>query len=101
MNVIATRTLNGYKEKYSSIPSVSSQLDNWYKFMRINSYHNILELRKDFPTADNIKGTDFICINICGNNYRLIFRITFRITWGVTVFIKDFCTHTEYSKKYC
>lgn len=97
MNVIATKTLNGYKEKYSSIPSVDSQLDNWYKVMKINTYHNIIELRKDFPTADNIKGTDFICINICGNNYRLIFRIT----WGVTVFIKDFCTHTEYSKKYC
>lgn len=78
-------------------PEAEPSLKSWLAINKISIFHNLSELRKAYPHADNIKGTDLICINIKGNKYRLIVRYS----WGKTVFVKDFLTHTEYSKKYC
>lgn len=94
MNIIATRTITRFKLQF---PDAESVLDHWRKIVHSGSYSSIAELRRALPTADNIKGSELVCFNICGNKYRLIVRIT----WSKTVFIKDFCTHANYSKKYC
>lgn len=92
MTVIAVQTLREYSRRY---PDASGPLTGWYKMMKNGHYNSLTELREDFPTADFIP-PNRVCFNIKGNTYRLIVRVT----WGVTVFIKDFVPHSEYSRKY-
>jgi mRNA interferase HigB len=57
-------------------------------------FTNFIELRKDFPTADQVgKLTIF---NIAGNKYRLITFVDYRYQ---KVFIRDVLTHAEYDKE--
>ena len=94
MNVIKRKTIEGFISEY---PGAESGPRAWLTVHRATTFNSITELRKAYPSADNIKGTDLVCININGNKYRLIVRYT----WGKTVFIKDFVSHAEYSKRYC
>ena len=94
MTIIKRKTV----EKYISLfPTAKAGLRGWLKVNQKSTFNNIMELRKAYPTADSLKGTDYICINIKGNDFRLIVRYT----WGKTVFIIDFLPHAEYTKKYC
>ena len=94
MTVIKRKTIAGYIKKH---PDAESGLLAWLSIHQSTSFDSIISLRKAYPSADNIKGTDLVCININGNKYRLLVRYT----WGKTVFIKDFVSHAEYSKRYC
>jgi len=94
MNIIKPKTLIEYSTKY---PQAKRALHQWYNDMRINEYSSIIDLRRVYPSADSLKGSDLICFNIKGNSFRLIVRIT----WGKTVFIRELLTHSEYTAKYC
>ncbi len=54
------------------------------------------ELKAVFGSADYMSDRDRYCFNISGNKYRLIARIT----WGVTVFVVEVLTHSDYDRKY-
>lgn len=93
MTVIKKKSLDYYCSVY---PSIGSAVSDWYTLIKNNTYWDIIELRRTFPTADPIADNKLICFNIKGNKYRLIVRIT----WGKTVFIRELLTHAEYTKKY-
>ena len=93
MTVIKKKTLDDYCTVY---PSIEPVITAWYRDMKQNTYQNISELRKTFPTADPVMNNTLICFNIKGNNYRLLVRIT----WGKTVFIRELLIYAEYTKKY-
>lgn len=94
MTIIKRKTV----EKYISLyPTAEAGLRGWLKVNQKSTFRNIMELKKAYPSADSLKGSDYICINIKGNDFRLIVRYT----WGKTVFVIDFLPHAEYTKKHC
>jgi len=58
-------------------------------------WHNIMEVRQIFPTADGgVKGA-YTVFNIKGNDFRLITVIDYELQ---VIAIIDIFTHAEYSK---
>ncbi len=94
MTIIKRKTIEEYIQTY---PTAETGLRGWLKVNQKSNFNNIMELKKAYPSADNIKGSDYVCINIKCNEFRLIVRYS----WGKTVFIIDFLTHEEYTRKYC
>ncbi|MDC7218896.1 MAG: type II toxin-antitoxin system HigB family toxin [Spirochaetales bacterium] len=93
MTIISKKRL---KEYWTEHPDSKKPLEDWYSAMKNNSFNTMPDLKLRFPTADYMSEWDRYCFNVHGNKYRLIVRIT----WGVTVFIVEVLTHTEYTKKY-
>ena len=91
MNVVATKTLNAYRQCY---PKADSALRAWAAFIKRNNYEHFADLKKHFPSADLIR-KDRIVFNIKGNNFRLICAVNFN---KQAVFVKWFGTHKEYDK---
>jgi mRNA interferase HigB len=66
-------------------------LSSWFKRARKAQWHNLAEVKADYPHADLVgKCTVF---NIGGNKYRLIVSINYR---GQAIFIENVLTHMEY-----
>ncbi len=96
MRIIAKRTLVEYGTKYAD--SRASVLD-WYLLMKGCTASNLTELPKTFPTSDPVgKDNKQTCFNIKDNYYRLIVQIIYQ---AQVVYINEFLTHTDYTKKYC
>ncbi|MBN2655942.1 MAG: type II toxin-antitoxin system HigB family toxin [Spirochaetales bacterium] len=94
MNIIKRKSLMRYIELF---PDAETSLLSWFTINKETIFKHFSDLKKVYPHADYIKGTDLVCIYIKGNKYRLIVRYT----WGKTVFIKDFLPHAANSEKYC
>ena len=70
MHVITRKRLNEFSEKY---PNAKVSLQHWYKLMKDGNFRTFVELRADFPHADQVgKLTVF---NIGGNKIRLVAAI--------------------------
>lgn len=69
----------------------------WIELAEAAKWSSITDARATFPTADAIKGTSFTCLNIGGNNYRLITIVSYA---RQEIVIEEVLTHAEYSKKY-
>jgi len=96
LRIIAKKTLVEYGTVYAD--SRASLLD-WYLEMKRCNASNLAELRKVFPTADPVgKGNKQTCFNIKGNHYRLVVQI---IYMAQLVYINEFLTHADYTRKYC
>ena len=96
VRIIAKRTLVDYGTTYAD--SRASVLD-WYLLMKRCTATNLAELRKTFPTADLVgQGNKQTCFNIKGNHYRLIVQVVYQ---AQIVYINEFLTHADYTKKYC
>ena len=68
-------------------------LNIWYKIMRRGNFHSFVELRADFPHADQVcKLTVF---NIGGNKVRLIAAIHYNRR---KIYIREVLTHDEYDE---
>lgn len=94
MTVISRKRLREFGTKY---PDAQKALDVWRKLIEDRRYEHLPDLRSVFPTADQIgKKGNLFCFNIKGNTYRLIVGISF----PKTVFVKEFLTHDEYSRRY-
>jgi mRNA interferase HigB len=72
MHIITRKRLNQYAVTH---PQAKPGLIHWATRMKAGTYHNLSELRVDFPTADPV-GRLFV-FNIGGNTYRLITAIHF------------------------
>jgi mRNA interferase HigB len=90
MRVISRKAVLGFGKGHAdSVPSLS----NWLGITRRAKWRDLIELRKDFGSADQVgRRTVF---NIAGNKYRLIARVNYRTQ---KVFILHIMTHDEYSK---
>lgn len=90
MHVISRKRLLEAAEEHSDI---GAPLDAWYRIAKKAEWKNLMEVRRDLPTADAVgKLTVF---NIKGNAYRLITEINYRTG---RIFLRHVLTHAEYGK---
>jgi mRNA interferase HigB len=68
-------------------------IEDWYNIARKARWHNLVELHRTHPSADDVDGK--IVFNIKGNAYRLIVSIWYE---GGVIYIKDLLTHSDYDK---
>lgn len=90
VNVLSTRTLNYYIQKY---PEAGEALRKLYKELEKSEFNNFNELKAVYGNASVI-GDSRIIFNVVGNRYRLILRVNFQFK---RMMIKWFGTHEEYN----
>jgi mRNA interferase HigB len=91
LHVISRKRLREAAEKRSEL---ASPLDTWYRIAKKAAWRNLVEVRRQLPTAD--AAGKFTVFNIKGNDYRLVTEVNYRTG---RVFIRYILTHAEYSKK--
>jgi len=90
MHIITRKRLLEFSKKH---PDSEEPLDRWYRIVKQSNYKSFAELRKTFPTVDQVGS--FTVFNIGGNKYRLIAYIVFSTK---RVYIRNILTHPEYDK---
>jgi mRNA interferase HigB len=68
-------------------------LDAWYRIAKKASWKNLMDVRRQLPTADAVQ--EFTVFNIKGNAYRLVTEINYQ---SGRVFLRHVLTHAEYSR---
>ncbi|MGD0696697.1 MAG: type II toxin-antitoxin system HigB family toxin [Terriglobia bacterium] len=91
MHIISRKRLLEAAEGHGDL---SEPLDIWYRIAKKERWLNLMEVKRNFPTADAVGR--FTVFNIKGNSYRLITEINYRTG---RVFLRDVLTHAEYSKE--
>ena len=91
MNVISIKAIHKFCEKNSN---AEEALLTWYKVVKKAEWNNLIDLKKDFPSADYV-ADNRVVFNIKGNHYRLIARVSFQYR---RVMIKWIGPHKEYDK---
>jgi mRNA interferase HigB len=91
MHIITRVRLKEFWEKH---PNAENSLRLWYKLTSLAQWQNFVELRKVFPSADQVE--NLTVFNIGGNNYRLITLVDYEYK---KVFIRHVLTHAEYDKQ--
>lgn len=79
-------------------PQTRMWLDAWRTIAERAVWQHLMDVRRDFPHADGVRGESGLVItvfNVGGNDYRLITSIAYRFG---RVFVHDVLTHAEYSK---
>ncbi len=96
MHIISHRKL---KEFYETPGREDSKvaLERWYNATLSADWHNLSEIKDDFPTTDYV-GNQHYVFDIRGNKYRLVVVIKFTIG---RIFIRFVGTHAEYDKIDC
>jgi len=74
-------------------PQLIQPLDAWYRIAKRAEWRNLMDVRREFPSADAV--WKFTIFNIKGNAYRLITEINYRTG---RVFLRDVLTHAEYTR---
>ena len=90
MRIISIRRLREFWKIHSM---AERSLRAWFSRVEQAQWQNFAEVRREFPTADQVKR--LTVFNISGNNYRLITRIEFD---QQKVFIRNVLTHAEYDE---
>lgn len=96
MHIISHKKLRDFYESPGREDSRIA-LERWYDTAQSKEWHNLSEIRLDFPTADYV-GNQHYVFNIKGNTYRLVVVIKFTIG---RIFIRFVGTHAEYDKIDC
>jgi len=88
MHVISRKRLKDFyeKEKQAEQPLLA-----WYRIVKNSRFGNLAELRRTFPSADQVGSCTVF--DIGGNKYRLITVIHFNTG---KVFIRKALTHKQY-----
>lgn len=90
MHIITRKRLIEFVGRH---PEAESAVDNWYRIVKRMNFDSFAELRKTFPSADQVgKLTVF---NIGGNKVRLIAAIHYN---REMIYIRHVLTHQEYNK---
>ncbi len=90
MHIVTRKRLNEYAKKH---PDAKTSLEHWYKGMKQGHFQSFVELRVEFPHADQVgKLTVF---NIGGNKAHLVAAIHYN---RQKVYIRATLTHSEYDK---
>jgi len=90
MHVVTRKRLNEFAARY---PDAESPLAHWYQLMKKNSFGSFVELRRVFPSADQVDNKTVF--NIAGNKYRLIAAIHYN---RAKIYIRAILLHAEYDK---
>ena len=96
MHIISHRKIKEFYELPGNGDSRIA-LERWYDITQQAQWHNLSDIREDFPTTDYV-GNQHYVFNIRGNNYRLVVVIKFTIG---RIFIRFIGTHNEYDKIDC
>lgn len=91
MHIISRKKLNEFAEKHAS---AKSSLAHWYGLAKRQNFTNYPELRKTFPSADQVG--NLTVFNIGGNNIRLIAAIHYN---RKKIYIRAVLTHAEYEEQ--
>jgi mRNA interferase HigB len=81
-------------EFWTQHSEAQTSLRQWYKLTQLAEWQNFVELRKTFPSADQV--ANFTVFNIGGNKYRLIALVDYKFQ---KVFIRHVLTHAEYDRE--
>ena len=90
MHIISRKALQEFSLKH---PQAETPLDSWYRVAKQAQWHNLVEVRETYPSADLVD--QYIVFNIKGNDYRLVVGINF---CNQAIFIKHILTHANYDK---
>jgi mRNA interferase HigB len=90
VHVISRKKLLEAAKKH---PDLYAPLDVWYRIAKKALWRNLMEVRRQLPTADAVP--PFTVFNIKGNAYRLITEINYH---SGRIFLRHVLTHAEYSK---
>jgi mRNA interferase HigB len=90
VHIISRKKLLEAASRHSGL---GPSLDIWYRIAKKVEWNNLMEVRRQFPSADGVGR--FTIFNIKGNAYRLITEINYRTK---RVFLREVLTHAEYSK---
>ncbi len=92
MHVISRRTIEAAKAQHAN---AANALDYWWRIASRAQWHNLHEVRQDFPAADQWQ--TYLIFDIRGNHYRLICgRVYAAAHRQGVLFVKFFLTHAEY-----
>ncbi len=95
MHIIGRKTLRLAAQRH---PDAQTAIDHWYRVARCADWHNIADVRNDFPHADAVRvasGNTATVFNVAGNKFRLVTVIHNRSK----VYIGMILTHAEYSRQ--
>lgn len=85
--------------EYSNLHGSAKQpLEDWHKLTKAAEWTNLVDTKKTFPQADQVKVASkrvTTIFNIGGNKFRLITAIHYK---AKIVFLLCFLTHSEYDK---
>ncbi len=90
MHIITRKRLHDFSKRYQD--SIEP-LDRWYRIVKQSNYNSFAELKKTFPSADQVG--KFTVFNIGGNKYRLIAYIVYS---AKRIYIRHILTHSGYDK---
>ncbi len=98
MNVF---TRGAIKQASSDYRDAAQELQAWSGVVKRAAWQNFVELRADFPKADDVDGV--IVFNIRHNRYRMLTVVKYdRFEDGRhingSVYVKAFMTHAEYDR---
>jgi mRNA interferase HigB len=88
VRVISRRRLREFWERHAR---AEASLRTWYKVVTTASWHDYVELRQSFPSADQVGR--LVVFNVGGNRYRLVALVDYE--WQ-KVFVRRIMTHEEY-----
>lgn len=88
MHVISRKALREFCEENKD---ATAPLDIWFGIANKAEWHNLAEVKKDFPHADLVSRC--VVFNVGGNKFRLITKIEFKFQ---QIYIKSILTHEEY-----
>jgi len=90
MRVISKKKVVDFIDQY---PESATSLENWYRIVSKTMFTAFPELRRTFPSADQV--ADLTVFNISGNKFRLIVAIHYN---RQILYIREILTHLEYDK---
>ena len=90
MHVITRKRLLDFTLKH---PGCRNSLEAWYRIIKHSKFDTLVELRKVFPSADQVG--KYTVFNIAGNKARLIVAIHYNTQ---RVYIRYVLTHAEYDR---
>ena len=91
MRIISLKPIKDFWKKHSKAEGPLSQ---WIKIIEANDFENFAEVKKLFPSADQVK--KLVVFNIGGNKYRLIALLQYK---GKRLYVRAILTHKEYDKE--
>jgi mRNA interferase HigB len=74
-------------------PDSRSSLKSWTQLVESNSFNHLVELKKTFGSADQVR--PYTVFNISGNKYRLIAIVDYALQ---SVSIECVLTHSQYDE---
>jgi len=73
---------------------LSAPLDAWYRIAKRAQWRTLVDVRKQFPSADSVER--YVVFNIKGNAYRLIVEIYYE---SQVLLVRHVLTHIEYGRE--